>query len=288
VEVWQELASTIVSWLGSAGDDDRLLLYWSGHGKPESDGLYLITQDSPKYNFNQFNAVEPRFLAKGAANSKARKLLIVLDVCYSGKALSEVSGTILSVFGSEAPNVSRRRGIAVLASAHALQQAQAGILCSVLKETLTGGGVNRRWSDKDRFIDADQLFDALEDEIETRGLDQRIVPTTVGSGIELLPNPRYRPGLIEEIVEERSWRLAQSDGAEHFDLAARGIEVGESSWYFAGRTRLLRTLVEWLKTADHGVRIVTGPPGAGKSAVMGRVATLSDSEYRKAAFGAAS
>jgi hypothetical protein len=217
-----------------------LLLYWSGHGKPESDGLYLITQESPKNNFNQTNAVEPRFLAKSAANSKARKLLIVLDVCYSGEALREVSGTILSVFGSQAPNVGRRRGIAVLASAHPLQQAQEGILCEVLKETLTGRGVSRRWSDEDRFIDADRLFDAIEDEIERRALDQRIGSTTFGSGIELLPNPRYRPGLIAENVEERAWRLAQSGGAEHFDLAARGIEVGESGWYFVGRTRLLR------------------------------------------------
>src|SRR5262249_16728792 len=53
----QELASKIVSWLGGAGGDDRLLLYWSGHGVREADGLYLITQESPKHNLNQTNAV---------------------------------------------------------------------------------------------------------------------------------------------------------------------------------------------------------------------------------------
>src|SRR5262249_22544335 len=40
--------------------------------------------------------------------------------------------------------------------------------------------------------------------------------------------------------------------------------------------------VGWLANAAHGVRIVTGPPGSGKSAVMGRLATLSDPDYRKA------
>ena len=35
----QELASRMVSWLEGAGNDDRLLLYWSGHGIREDDGL---------------------------------------------------------------------------------------------------------------------------------------------------------------------------------------------------------------------------------------------------------
>ena len=77
------------------------------------------------------------------------------------------------------------------------------------------------------------------------------------------------------------WRLSRSEAAAHFGLAARGIEVGERGWFFSGRKRLLRGLVGWMKTAEHGVRIITGPPGAGKSAVIGRLATLSDAEYRR-------
>jgi hypothetical protein len=216
----QELASRIVSWLGGAGDSDRLVLYWSGHGKRESDGLYLITQDSPTHDLNQTNAVEPRFLAKSAANSKASKILVVLDVCFSGEALGEVIGTVSKVISDQPPDLMRRRGIAVLASAHALQKAQEGIVSGILKEALSGSRAMRRWSDEDRFIDADRLFAFLYDEIERRALDQRIVPAAFGSTIELLLNPRYRPGLVAEVVEERAWRLAQSDGAEHFNLAA--------------------------------------------------------------------
>ena len=37
---------------------------------------------------------------------------------------------------------------------------------------------------------------------------EKVVPTAVGSTIELLPNPRYRPGLVAEVVEERAWRLS--------------------------------------------------------------------------------
>jgi hypothetical protein len=107
-----------------------------------------------------------------------------------------------------------------------------------------------------------------------------------GDDQDFIPNPRYRTGLPAENVEERQWRLSRSDAAEHFELAVRGIEVGEQEWFFSGRKRLLRELVDWLNTAEHGVRIVTGPPGAGKSAVMGRLATLSDARYRQEAIDA--
>jgi WD40 repeat protein len=276
----------MVSWLEGAGNDDRLLLYWSGHGIREADGLYLVTQESPAHNLNPTNAVEPRLIAKSAANSKARKILVILDACFSGEALGDVIGTISRVIGDQPPDLMRRRGIQILASAHALQKAQEGIVSGILKDVLTGSKAGRRWSDEDRFIDGDRLSASLDDEIEKRAPDQLIMPAGFGSTFELLPNPRYRPGLVAEVVEERAWRLAQSGGAEHFDLAARGIEVGESGWYFAGRTRLLRALVDWLTRAEHGVRIVTGPPGAGKSAVMGRLATLSDPQYRETAIEA--
>jgi Mrp family chromosome partitioning ATPase len=107
-----------------------------------------------------------------------------------------------------------------------------------------------------------------------------------GDDQDFIPNPRYRAGLPAENVEEQLWRLSRSDAAEHFELASRGIEVGEKGWFFAGRKRLLGSLVDWLSTAEHGVRIVTGPPGAGKSAVMGRLATLSDAQYRQGAIDA--
>ena len=40
---------------------------------------------------------------------------------------------------------------------------------------------------------------------------------------------------------------------KHFELAARGIEVGEKGWFFSDRKWLLRELVDWLNTAEHGV-----------------------------------
>jgi hypothetical protein len=93
------------------------------------------------------------FIAKSAANSKARKILVILDACFSGEALGDVIGTISRVIGDQPPDLMRRRGIQILASAHALQKAQEGIVSGILKDVLTGSKAGRRWSDEDRFID---------------------------------------------------------------------------------------------------------------------------------------
>jgi hypothetical protein len=107
----EELATQILAWMRGADHDERLLLYWSGHGMREADGFYLITQESPASNFNQTNAVEPRSLAKGAANSKARKILIVLDACFSGEALGDVIGTISAVLGGRSARAFRASSV---------------------------------------------------------------------------------------------------------------------------------------------------------------------------------
>jgi hypothetical protein len=69
--------------------------------------------------------------------------------------------------------------------------------------------------------------------VERQGIEQLISLVSYGIGLELIPNPRYRADLPAENFEEQLlWRLARSDAAEHFELAARGIEVDERGWFF--------------------------------------------------------
>jgi WD40 repeat protein len=281
-----ELAPQLKSWFEAANSEQRLLLFWSGHGELEGSRLWLMTRDSPTSRFDHITAVQPSFIAKKAAESKARRILIVLDACHSGKAAGEVIAELSNVLGELAPSITGGRGVAVIASAHAVELAQVGVISRLLKDALTNASFARRWSDSDRFIDSDRLVDALDDRARSEGIEQQIISASYGRAGELIPNPRYRAGLSDENVEERSWRLSRPDAAAHFELAARGIEVGEEGWFFSGRRRLLKQLVEWLRSAEHGVRIVTGTPGSGKSAVLGRLATLSDEEYRQAALRA--
>ena len=56
----------------------------------------------------------------------------------------------------------------------------------------------------------------------------------------------------------------------------------ERGWRFRGRTAALTQIVAWLDraTPDRRVLVVTGSPGMGKSAVLGRIVTTADPGIR--------
>jgi len=80
------------------------------------------------------------------------------------------------------------------------------------------------------------------------------------------------------------WRLG-TDGFlhQHWRPRARGVYKDSTpGWYFTGRTALLRELTGWLEAGvpDRAVRVVTGPAGTGKSAVLAWLCALSDPQLR--------
>ncbi len=78
------------------------------------------------------------------------------------------------------------------------------------------------------------------------------------------------------------WRMDLDEALDtHWSPRARGIEgssVPTDPWLFTGRTCVLRELTTWLNSADPvdgRVRVVTGSPGAGKSAVLAHLVITS-------------
>ncbi len=82
---------------------DRLLIYYSGHGALEYNDenrqtLYLTTTDTKGKNLD-YNAIPIEKLKSILRKSRASKKVLILDCCYSGKALE--SGTL----GGDAPSI---------------------------------------------------------------------------------------------------------------------------------------------------------------------------------------
>jgi WD40 repeat protein len=78
-----------------------------------------------------------------------------------------------------------------------------------------------------------------------------------------------------------SWRVStDTDFAGHWDVRARGVDrwtrLGSYS-YFTGRRKAREQLAEWAgDPARSGIRVVTGGPGSGKSALIAHLLMLSD------------
>lgn len=95
-------------------------------------------------------------------------------------------------------------------------------------------------------------------------------------------------GLLAESRQQR-WRRSNEARAEirrHFVTRGRGVTPASfrQQWYFTGRRRALRELSGWLAEEtprDYRARLVTGGPGAGKSAVLGRVVTFGHPALRR-------
>jgi hypothetical protein len=84
--------------------------------------------------------------------------------------------------------------------------------------------------------------------------------------------------------QQRSRLAGQRALKEHWDPRGRGVErAARPGWFFTGRRQALLQLVVWLTgTPDpaDNVRVETGGPGSGKSAVLARLVTMSDPQYR--------
>jgi WD40 repeat protein/DNA-binding SARP family transcriptional activator len=88
----------------------------------------------------------------------------------------------------------------------------------------------------------------------------------------------------EVALKQWGWTLARDpEGARHWRPRARGVSIdSERGYRFRGRTAALGQIAGWLDRPepDRRVLVVTGSPGVGKSAVLGRIVTTADATIR--------
>ncbi|MDQ2839468.1 MAG: caspase family protein [Acidobacteriota bacterium] len=144
--------------LQSAKKDDFVLVYYSGHGKPDQAGrLHLATVDT---NLDTLGAtsVPVESIKSYIDICASNKIVLILDCCFSGAA---GDAFLRSDVNQQLQNVSRARGIYIMTASTALQVAQEkegdrfGVLTKHVIEGITERGADL---DGDGLVTMDELY----------------------------------------------------------------------------------------------------------------------------------
>jgi energy-coupling factor transporter ATP-binding protein EcfA2 len=263
---WQEVLEALtVIGRRSLSAENSLVMLWAGHGLPVAEGLHLITKN---VHFDDGPNVTTTKVVGEAVRSQASQILILLDTCHAGAgAVSAIE--LAERIKAELPDSGAACWIGILPSARAYERALDGSFGAQLMRLLERGPTDPelklRWSAHNAGVRGDDVI------IKEWGEhNQAPVPFLVlwGNALPMLPNPLHQPEAPERLVEQ----LLQ---------AARGVAPDEEGDYFTGRVTPLGELVGWIQRGEPGVAVVTGPAGCGKSALLGRLAALSDPDQRR-------
>ncbi|MBM7169447.1 caspase family protein [Streptomyces sp. G44] len=273
----KELVAGLEEWLGAPErrPDDIVVLYYAGHGVRASGGRhYLLCSDSVA-NRLVSTAIRTDDLALMFADDAVRaRVLLVLDTCYAGAGTTDiavVANQLATARTTEAGN------LWLLAGARARDQAVDGALTGALAGTLAAP----RAGAHQQYIDLSEITERINDHFREHHPHQHASCTSVDTaGVPpFFPNRNFVPGLFGGELDVETLTRMRRERATHFDLRARGVEyVGETGSYFTGRVAALTALARWLAQPSHDrrARVVTGGPGSGKSALLGRLLHLSD------------
>ena len=238
-----------------------LVLLWAGHAASHrTKPLALLTAGDENATGV---TMDPATLADIAAASWASQVLILLDTCHSGDGALDALAVSSSAASEHAKQDGRWTGILASCQAHerALDGALVAKLLALLRDGPRDWKLRIRWTAFQAGLRGDDLVDAVLSEWD----EERHAPVWLQAGHAqpVMRNPLYRAGAQDQVVEE------------HLLWSARGGVQSEVGNWFTGRQEHLSSIVGWLRHGEPGLCVVTGPAGCGKSALAGRIVSLS-------------
>ena len=273
-------------WSAHAGltNRDVVVLYFAGHGvAADRDRHYLLCWDSREGEYAA-TALRTERLVEILCRGELRHLLIVLDTCAGAAGGAEATTTALQTIAYTTSSSDVGAGLWFLASARRKDVADDGAFVAGLRKAMQV--VTERTGQRQRYLDLADLVNAVNEGFEHNGRSQRaeLAGGLITGLAPFIPNEGFRDDLPPVGTDlEIQRRVAGQDLDEHFGPRSRGVEFeSEQGLYFSGREQALIQLIAWL-TAPEGDgkgRVVTGSPGCGKSAVLGRIVAPSIGWYR--------
>ncbi|AXE87274.1 ATP-binding protein [Streptomyces sp. Go-475] len=197
--------------------------------------------------------------------------LFLLDLCRSGRSAR------LPFLLQHAGRDTYAWVIAAAASDEAAYDGRFSVAAAEVLDELARTGLGT--SPARPFVAFSVVARRIRQRVEAMpGVPQTVVATPLDQGLDdpllpFFPNPNYREGSLQSAKES----VAPAVRPFMDDLLDQGVSEAEHfvdrvGTHFAGRRPQLRKLAGWLDDEmSHSLTVVTGSPGAGKSALLGAV-----------------
>jgi hypothetical protein len=273
-----QFRSQVRAWLSGKASDDIVVFYYSGHGFFHIGKHYLAATNTDCGDPD--TAIPAYFFVDALAGSKVRHMLLILDVCSGGAAVDEdLSRLVQRLTRSRPPDNGVQ--IAILTATKQREIADDGIFSNALCEALSDATEDA--GEKQEYLPLETILGKLKRILKSNS-PQVYHPQGYKDSPRFFRNPKFKGSLPDGLDLETQSRISRGDLQAHWGPRSRGVEIdAQTGWHFSGRRRALAKLIGWLegRQRDGGILCVTGRPGAGKSAVLARLVTLSDPTFRQ-------
>lgn len=268
------LRKSLDRWFAAPERDpsDWIVFYYTGHAElVGTDSLYLLTTDFEpgQYAGTAFSLrqlADVVLAARGDGGRRGvRNLLVIVDTCFAGEGIRDLVSQLSGVFRSSSGG-----SFYLLGAALPRQEAQAGALARALIDSIAE--LSRRYVQQE-WLYLEQIVPAINRRLRVHDA-VLAVADSAREEPRFFPNPSRLETCGAPVAADAA-QLAIADEAfrTHWGPRSRGVEFDtQPGSYFSGRRAVLAKLAAYLGSEDdHRTRIVTGRPGAGKSAILSRV-----------------
>lgn len=247
--------------------DDTVVLYYAGHGDLPDAGNYRLACAGTVENRPR-SWLAPHNLEAALGASPVRNVLFVIDACNAAAGAGDIASAAASFAAVRPRGADGGAGTWVMSSARHRDLADDGAFAAELASVCKmGDGASQR------YLSPALLADRINRSFERAGRRQRASCSLADQTAQppFFPNPAFDPSA--ETDAEGRLGGDVSDRASHFEPRGRGVEhVSDPGSYFTGRGHALAALRTHLAATDERrPLVVTGAPGSGKSAVLGKI-----------------
>ncbi|MEW1912358.1 ATP-binding protein [Kitasatospora sp. NPDC085895] len=267
--------------LQEAPADDAVVLFISGHGHASPGGSHYLLLPESEPTRIAGTAYRTTDLIAAAIDSHAKHVLVIVNTCYAdGTAINLAQ--LRSDLNAQRANSPTIAGLATTDIRTTIGvRAFSRLLTQAHQQLRTSAELTTRYLSFTEFLE--QLNDAAAATGHTAPLS---LLGSDGSRIPhlCLPNPGYQPPKLLVAPQRSQVATSEADMRYWISRASGRPNRSDPGWYFSGRKPLTRALADFLREGPpqgHSPSmIITGTAGSGKSAIIARAVTLSDSGFR--------